>query len=92
MEAVLLQPSVFMPMDPDIAADCPDACPGPGPVLALGSPAVRKWKPRRLRQEGAVEVAIMISGIRGLWHADTIRSAAAWPRGAKSATDVLASC
>ena len=34
-------------------------------------------------------VAIMISDTRGLWHADMIRSAAARPRGAKSATGVL---
>ena len=46
-------------------------------------------KPRRQRQEGAVGVAIMISDVRGLWHADMIRSAAARPRGAKSATGVL---
>ena len=34
-------------------------------------------------------VAIMISDTRGLWHADMIRSAAAWPRGAESATGAL---
>ena len=37
----------------------------------------------------SVRVAIMISDTLGLWHADMIRSAAAWPRGAKSATGVL---
>ena len=76
-------------MDPDIAADSPDGCSGHDLVLAPGSPAVRKRKPRRLRQEGAVGVAIMIFDTRGLWHADMIRSAAARPRGAKSATGVL---
>ena len=49
----------------------------------------RLASPRRLREEGAVGVAIMISDTRGLWHADMIRSAAARPRGAKSATGVL---
>ena len=58
-------------------------------VLAPRSLAVRKRKPRRLRQEGAVGVAVMISDTRGLWHADTTRSAAARPFGAKSATGVL---
>ena len=62
---------------------------GRGPVLAPGSPTVRKRKPRRLRQERAVGVAIMISHTRGLWHTDMIRSATARPRGAKSATGVL---
>ena len=82
-------PIVFMPMDPDVAADSPGGCIGHGPVLALGSPAARRRKRRRLRQEGAVEVAIMISDTRGLQHADMIRSAAARPRGAKCATSVL---
>ena len=76
-------------MDPDIASDSPGGCTGHDPVLAPGSPAARKRKPRRLREEGAVGVAIMISDTRGLWHADMIRSAAARPRGAKSATGVL---
>ena len=61
MEPDVLQPSVFTPVDPNFAAGSPDSCTGPGPVLALGYPAVRKWKPRRLRQEGAVEVDFMIS-------------------------------
>ena len=43
----------------------------------------------RLCEEGAVGVAIMTSDTRGLWHADVIRSAAARPRGPKSATGVL---
>ena len=64
-------------------------CTGHDFVLAPGSPAARKRKPRRLREEGAVGVAIMISDTRGLWHADMIRSAAARPRGAKSSTGVL---
>ena len=72
-------------MDPDIAPDSPDGCSGHVPVLPLGSRAVRKRKPRRLRQEGAVGVASMISDTRGLWHADMIRSQ---PRGAKSATRI----
>ena len=76
-------------MDPDIAPDSPGGCTGHDPVLAPGSPAAHKRKPRRLREEGAVGVAIMISDTRGLWHADMIRSAAARPRGAKSATGVL---
>ena len=76
-------------MDPDIAPDFPDGCTGHGPVLVPGSPAARKRKPRRLREEGAVGVAIMISDTRGLWHADMIRSVAARPRWAKSATGVL---
>ena len=76
-------------MDPDIAPDSPGGCTGHDPVLAPGSLAACKRKPRRLREEGAVGVAIMISNTRGLWHADMIRSAAAWPRGAKSATGVL---
>ena len=80
---------VFTPMDPDIAPDSPGGCTGHDPVLAPGSPAARKRKPRRLREEGAVGVAIMISDTRGLWHADMLRSAAARPRGAKSATGVL---
>ena len=50
---------------------------------------LRKRKPRRLRREGAVGGAIMISDTRGLRHADMLRSAAArgkirhrrpWPR------------
>ena len=69
--------------------DSPDGCSGHGPVLALGSLAVRKRKPRRLREEGAVGVAIMISDTRGLWHAHSIRSVAARQHGAKSATRVL---
>ena len=76
-------------MDSDIAPDSPGGCTGHDPVLAPGSPAARKRKPRRLPEEGAVEVAIMISDTRGLWHADVIRSAAARPRGAKSSTGVL---
>ena len=80
---------VFTPMDPDIAPDFPGGCTGHDPVLTTASPAARKRKPRRLREEGAVGVAIMISDTRGLWHADMIRSAAARPRGAKSATGVL---
>ena len=75
-------PIVFTPMDPDIAPDSPGGCTGHDPVLAPGSPAARKRKPRRLREEGAVGVAIMISDTRGLWHA-------ARPRGAKSPTGVL---
>ena len=82
-------PIVFTPMDPDNAADSPHDCTGHGPVLAPGSPAARKRKPRRTRQEGAVRVAIMISDTRGLWHADMIRSAAERPRGANSATGVF---
>ena len=76
-------------MDLDIAPDSPGGCSGHDPFLAPGSPAARKRKPRRLREEGAVGVAIMISDTRGLWHADMIRSAEARPRGAKSATSVL---
>ena len=76
-------------MDPDIAPDSQGGCTGHDPVLAPGSPAARKRKPRRLREEGAVGVAIMISDTLGLWHADMIRSAAARPRGTKSATGVL---
>ena len=76
-------------MDPDIAPDSPAGCAGHDPVLTLGSPAARKRKPRRLREKGAVGVAIMRSDTRGVWHADMIRSAAARPRGAKSATGVL---
>ena len=68
---------VFIPLDPDIAPDFPDGCSGS---------AVRNWKPRRLRHEGAVEVAIMISDTPGLY---MIRSAAARPRGAKSAIGAL---
>ena len=82
-------PIVFTPMRPDIAPDSPDSCSGRGPLLAPGSPAVRKRKPRRLRQEGAVGVAFMTSDTHGLWHADVIRSAAARPRGVKSASGVL---
>ena len=59
------------------------------PSWRLGSPAVRKRKLGRLRQEGAVGVAVMISHTRGIWHTDMSRSAAARPRGAKSATGVL---
>ena len=51
---------VFTPMDPDIAPVSPGGCSGHDPVLAPGSPAARKRKPRRLREEGAVGVAIMI--------------------------------
>ena len=80
---------VFTPMDLDIAPDSRGGCSGHDPFLAPGSPAARKRKPRRLREEGLVGVAIMISDTRGLWHADMIRSAAARPRGAKSATSVL---
>ena len=80
---------VFTPMDLDIAPDSPDGCTGHDHVLAPGSQAARKRKPRRLREEGAVGLAIMISDTRGLWHADMIRFAAARPRGAKSATGVL---
>ena len=80
---------VFTPMDPDIAPDSPSGCTGHDPVLAPGSPAARKRKPWRMREEGAVGVAIKISDTRGLWHGDVIRSAAARPRGAKSATSVL---
>ena len=58
-------PIVFTPMDPDIAPDSPGGCTGHDPVLAPGSLAARKRKPRRLRQEGAVGVAIMISDTRG---------------------------
>ena len=82
-------PIVFTPMDPDNAADSPHGCTGRGPVLAPGSPAVRRRKPRRLRHEGAMRVAIMISDTRSLWHADMIRSAAERRRGANSATGVL---
>ena len=82
-------PIVFTPMDPDTAPDSRGGCSGHDRVLAPGSPAARKRKPRRLREEGGVGVAIMISDTRGLWHADMIRSAAARPRGAKSATGVL---
>ena len=72
---------VFTSMDPDIAPDSAGACSGHDPVLAPGSPAARKRKPRRLREEGAEGVAIMISDTRGLWHAHMIRSAAGRPRG-----------
>ena len=73
-------------MDPAIAPDSPDGCTGHGPVVALGSFAVRKRKPRRLRQEGAGG-----SCHRDLWPADMmIRSAAARLGGAKSATGVFA--
>ena len=41
-------------MDPNIAPDSPGGCSGDDPVLAVGSLAVRKRKPRRLREEGAV--------------------------------------
>ena len=67
-------PIVFTPMD--IAPDSPGGCTGHDPVLAPGSPAARKRNQRRLREEGAVGVAIMISDTRGLWRA-------------KSATGVL---
>ena len=87
LEAVLLQPSCCHTNGSRHRSRF--GCSGHGPVLARGSPAVRKRKPRRLRQEGAVGGAIMISDTRGLWHADMIRSAAALPRGAKPATDVL---
>ena len=80
---------VFTPMDPDVAADSPGGCSGHDPVLAPESPAARKRKPRRLREEGAVGVAIVISDTRGLLHADMIRSAAALLRVSKSATGVL---
>ena len=79
----------FTPMDPDIAPDSSDGCSDHGPVLARGSPAVRKRKPRRLRPEGAKGVAIMTSDTRGLCHADMIRFAATRPRGAASAAGVL---
>ena len=82
-------PDVCTPVDPDIAPDSPGGCSGHDPVLAPGSPAARKRKPRRLREEGAVGVAIMISDTRGFWHADMVRSAAARLRGAKSTTVVL---
>ena len=71
-------------MNPDIAPDSLGGCTGHDPVLAPGSPVARQ-----LREEGAVGVANMISDTGGLWHADMIRSAAARPRGAKSATGVL---
>ena len=76
-------------MDPDMAPDSPGDCCGHDPVLAPKSPAARKRKPGRLREEGAVGVAIMTSDTRGLCRADMIRSAAARPRRAKSATGVL---
>ena len=60
------RPIVFTPMDPDIAPDSPGGCTGHDPVLAPGSPAARKRKPRRLREEGAVGVAIMKSDTRGM--------------------------
>ena len=82
-------PIVFTPMDPDFVPDSSGGCSGRGPVLALGSLAVRKRKPRRLRQEGTVVVAIMTSDTHSLWHADMIRSAAARPRGPKRATGVF---
>ena len=68
-------------MGPDVAADPPGGCTGHGPVVAHGSPAVRKREPRRLSQEGAVTVAIMISNTRGQWHKDMIRCATERPRG-----------
>ena len=86
LKAFCSSPIVFTPMDPDITPDSPDGCIGRGPALALGTPAVRWRKPRRLRQEGAVGVAIMITDTRGPWHADMVRSVAARPRGAKCAT------
>ena len=49
-------PIVFTPKDPDVAPDSPDGCSGHGPVLALGSLAVRKRKPRRLRLEAQWEL------------------------------------
>ena len=76
-------------MDSHDSPDSPDGCTGDGPALALGSPAVRKRKPRLLRQEGAAGVSIMISDTRGLWHAAMIRSAAERPRGANCATRVI---
>ena len=63
-------------------------CSSPIVWLHFGSPAARKRKPRRLRQEGTIRAAIMISDTRTLWHVDMIRSAAARLRGAKSATSV----
>ena len=66
-------PIVFTPLDPDTAAESPDAVTFHGPVLALGSLAVRKRALRRQRQEGAVGVAIMISDTRDLQHADMVR-------------------
>ena len=85
LKAFCSSPIVFTPMDPDITPDSPDGCIGRGPALALGTPAVRWRKPRRLRQEGAVGVVIMITDTRGPWHADMVRSVAARPRGAKCA-------
>ena len=81
-------PIVVAPMDPDIDPDSPAGSSGhgPGAWVSCGS---KKRKPPRLRQEGAVAVAIMMSDTRGLWHADIIRSVAARPRGAKSASGVL---
>ena len=76
-------------MDLNIAPDSPGGCSGRDPVLAPGSPAAKKRKPRRLREEGAVGVVIMISDTRGFWHADMIRSAAARHPWAKSATGVF---
>ena len=88
-EAVLLQPKCFHANESDVAVYSPDGFTGHDPVLAPGSLAACKRTPRRLREEGAVGVAIMISDTRGLWHADMIRSAAARSCGAKSATGVL---
>ena len=44
-------PIVFTPVDHDIAPDSPDGCTGHGPVVVPGSPAARKRKPHRLREE-----------------------------------------
>ena len=74
---------VVTPMDPDITPDSPGGCSGHDPFLTPGSPVARKRKPRRLREEGLVGVAIMISDTRGFWHADMVRSAEARPFGCK---------
>ena len=63
---------VFTSMDPDIAPVSPGGCSGHDPVLAPGSPAARKRKPRRLHEEGAVGVATMIG------RHDSICGSAAW--------------
>ena len=89
IEAVLLQPNCFHTIGSRHRSRFSRWCSGDDPVLAPGSPAARKRKLRRLREEGAVGVAIMISDTRGLWHADMFRSAAARLRGAKPATGVL---
>ena len=80
-------PIVFTPMDPDFVPDSSGWL-----QWSWSRPrawGVRKRKPRRLRQEGAVGVAIMTSDTHSLWHADMIRSAAARPRGPKRATGVF---